>query len=222
MPEVNELMEEVLESIWYQKEDGTNSIQELLSSKEMVEVGVNSETLQAMESAGLVTISGDTVIYTAEGETLGELIIRRHRLAERLLSDILDVREEAVLEEHACSFEHTLSPVVADSICTLLGHPPSCPHGLPIPRGACCEKAAHEIKPLVISLRELPVGQSAKVVFIAPKTYKRLERLGSMGLVPGSMIKLSQKKPSFVVSIGQTTLAIEADIAADIHVKRVE
>ncbi|VAV84373.1 hypothetical protein MNBD_DELTA01-563, partial [hydrothermal vent metagenome] len=58
------------------------------------------------------------------------------------------------------------------------------------------------------------------VSFIVPKTSKRLEKLGSMGLVPGSIVKLNQKKPAFVIQLGQTTLALEADIVEDIFVRR--
>ena len=71
-------------------------------------------------------------------------------------------------------------------------------------------------------LDEVEAGQYARVVFIAPKTYMRLEKLGSMGLVPGSVLKLTQKRPSFVIEIGSTTLALDPDIAKEIFVKKAE
>ncbi len=68
-------------------------------------------------------------------------LIRRHRLAERLFTECLGMRNEAEIERQACKFEHILSPEVTDKICTVLGHPTSCPHGAPIPPGACCAAA---------------------------------------------------------------------------------
>ncbi|MBI4949650.1 MAG: hypothetical protein HY955_05840, partial [Deltaproteobacteria bacterium] len=65
-------------------------------------------TLETMHRGGLVVISGDTVTLTPEGEKLAEGAIRRHRLAERLLTEVLAVEEENI-EKNACSFEHTLS-----------------------------------------------------------------------------------------------------------------
>ena len=63
---------------------------------------------------------------------------RAHRLAERLFTDVLSLRDEEAVESNACQFEHILSPELTDRICTFLGHPETCPHGSPIPRGKCC------------------------------------------------------------------------------------
>ena len=65
-------------------------------------------------------------------------IIRRHRLAERLFTDSLAMDSESEIEQQACKFEHILSPEATDKICAFLGHPRTCPHGAPIPPGACC------------------------------------------------------------------------------------
>ncbi len=67
-------------------------------------------------------------------------VIRRHRLAEQLFTQTLNVQNEHEIEEQACKFEHILSPEVTDRICSFLGHPESCPHGSPIPPGPCCLK----------------------------------------------------------------------------------
>src|SRR5947208_16599006 len=70
-------------------------------------------------------------------------IIRRRRLAERLFTDSLALDSETEIEQQACKFEHILSPKATDKICTFLGHPRTCPHGAPIPPGACCGKELH-------------------------------------------------------------------------------
>jgi putative ABC transport system ATP-binding protein len=78
------------------------------------------------------------VELTARGRERAASIIRRHRLAERLFTDSLAMDSESEIEQQACKFEHILSPEATDKICTFLGHPRTCPHGAPIPRGECC------------------------------------------------------------------------------------
>ena len=81
------------------------------------------------------------VDFTAAGRQRAMDVIRRHRLAERLFTQTLQVESEEEIEQQACKFEHILSPEVTERICSFLGHPGTCPHGSPIPAGACCEKA---------------------------------------------------------------------------------
>lgn len=211
--------EELLEFIWTEREQGSNSIDALLKIDEVKNSGATVDSLIKMQTDGLIKVDRNTVTLTDKGDKQAEKIVRRHRLAERLLSDVLDI-DESTLDLHACNFEHSISVEVAESICTLLGHPPSCPHGHPIPKGACCVKTSSLIKPLVMPLTELAVGSEGRVSFIVPKTSKRLEKLGSLGLVPGSTVKLIQKKPAYVIQLGQTTLALDVDIVEDIFVKR--
>ncbi len=78
------------------------------------------------------------VEFTPKGEQRAADVIRRHRLAERLFTETLHVEDECEIEEQACKFEHILSPGATEKICTLLGHPQTCPHGSPIPAGDCC------------------------------------------------------------------------------------
>ena len=213
-------VDEVLEFVWSQRELGSSSVSELLGIEEVAEEA-DINTLQKMMSAGLVTMTGDTITLTKEGERLAEAAIRRHRLAERLLTEVLALPEDD-LEKNACSFEHTLSHEVTDSICTLLGHPPTCPHGLPIPRGACCKRSKDELKPIVQQLTVLDVGERGRIIFIASNSHMRLDKLGSLGIVPGSTVKVHQKRPAFVIQLGETTLALDPEIIKEIYVKKIE
>jgi DtxR family Mn-dependent transcriptional regulator len=213
-------VDEVLEFIWSQRELGSSSVKELLMIDEVAEEA-DINTLQKMMSGGLVTITGDTITLSKEGERLAEGAIRRHRLAERLLTEVIALSEDD-LEKNACSFEHTLSPEVTDSICTLLGHPPTCPHGLPIPRGACCKRSKDELKPIVQQLSVLDVGDRGRIIFIASNSHMRLDKLGTLGIVPGSTVKVHQKRPAFVIMLGETTLALDAEIIKEIYVKKIE
>src|SRR5690242_14200675 len=81
------------------------------------------------------------VEFTPAGRQRAADVIRRHRLAERLFTQTLQVQNEDEIEQQACKFEHILSPEVTDKICSFLGHPETCPHGSLIPAGECCEKA---------------------------------------------------------------------------------
>jgi hypothetical protein len=80
----------------------------------------------------------DVIYFTEKGRRRAEDVIRRHRLAEVLFIKTFHVADEAEVEEQACKFEHILSAEATDRICTFLGHPLTCPHGSPIPRGTCC------------------------------------------------------------------------------------
>jgi putative ABC transport system ATP-binding protein len=90
------------------------------------------------------------VELTQRGRERAGSIIRRHRLAERLFTDSLAMDSESEIEQQACKFEHILSPEATDKICTFLGHPRTCPHGAPIPPGACCGRSA-EYVPAAVS-----------------------------------------------------------------------
>ncbi|HWW51814.1 MAG TPA: iron dependent repressor, metal binding and dimerization domain protein [Verrucomicrobiae bacterium] len=76
---------------------------------------------------------------TARGENRARDIVRRRRLAERLLTDTFLIPDSEA-DSHACKFEHIISPELDQRICTFLGHPQTCPHGNPIPAGRCCPR----------------------------------------------------------------------------------
>jgi putative ABC transport system ATP-binding protein len=95
----------------------------------------------ALKPNGTSTGDGTWIVeLTDRGRKKAADIIRRHRLAERLFTDSLALDSETEIEQQACKFEHILSPEATDKICTFLGHPRTCPHGAPIPPGACCAK----------------------------------------------------------------------------------
>ena len=96
----------------------------------------------------------DVLYFTEKGRKRAEDVIRRHRLAERLFMQTFQVSDEQEVEEQACKFEHILSAEATDRICTFLGHPETCPHGSPIPRGACCIAAS--------AVRKLEITSTAR------------------------------------------------------------
>lgn len=210
-------VDELLELIWTLREQGVSDLNHLLETTQDIEA---RSVLRLMIRDGLFDVEGDRVVLKERGEDKARELIRRHRLTERLFSDIFEMSLEEA-EEEACRLEHILSPSATDSVCTFLGHPPTCSHGKPIPRGECCTKFRKEGKPFVIPLEELGLGEQGRIVFIAPRSHQRLDRLSTLGIVPGSILRMHQKNPSYVLQIGETTLALDREIVRDIYVKKV-
>lgn len=211
----SKLRDEILESLWVLRETGSNCYEDVIRN---VDDNDAADVIRKMEKAGYIIIAEDRIEFSAKGEERARDLTRRHRLAERLFHDVLDVGMKES-EETACEIEHFLSPSVTDSVCSFLGHPPTCPHGKPIPRGDCCLKYKSDFRPLVMQLKEMEVGSKGRIVFIRPSESSRLERLASMSIVPGSIIRLKQKRPSIVLEIDETTLAVDKLIAEEIYVK---
>jgi len=207
--------DEILELLWTLRENGRHTLADLLhaTAEEAPEA-----LLEELRRCGQIAVSGDEIRMTPTGEARARGIIRRHRLAEVLLQNLFEL-ESQQLESSACQFEHILSEPVTESVCTFLGHPPQCPHGRPIPRGDCCDRIRMDVRPLVTRLSDASLGAAVRIVFITPKSKKRLEKLSSLGIVPGSSVRLMQRNPSHVLQIGQTTVAVDKDITDEIFVK---
>lgn len=214
----DQLIDELLEIVWLLKEEENNTYDSLLKSQH--KKGLVIKALEEAVKRELVKKEGNKIDFTPEGESQAKEIIRRHRLAERLFSEVFGLKESDY-ESTACSFEHILEPEVTESICTFLGHPPTCPHGKPIPKGQCCLRNHKEMKPLVVPLTELGLGEKGGIVFITPKYHSRLDRLNILGVCPGQVIHLHQKSPSFVIKVDETEIALDKEIAKEIYVKKV-
>jgi len=210
--------EEILELIWTIDEENGEVERNSLIKK--IPLPSAEQILNSLIQEDYVIISDSKVALTKKGLANARLVIRRHRLAERLLNDVLDVKEDA-MDSSACKFEHILDEEVTTSICTLLGHPVTCPHGKTIPAGECCEKANKEIRPVVMPLSDLKSGDEAKIAYIVTKYHGRLDRLSSMGLLPGVKIHLHQRQPTYVIQMGETQIALDTAIARDIYVRLI-
>lgn len=211
-------LDEILELIWTIEEENKKVNKDLLLKR--IKFPEAESKLNTLIQEGYVKITNTDVDLTKKGRAGARLIIRRHRLAERLLNDVLEVKEET-MDSSACEFEHFLDEEVTTSICTLLGHPVSCPHGRAIPPGDCCEKASREIRPVVMPLTDLKSGDKAKVSYIVTKHHERLDKLSSMGLLPGVQIRLHQRQPTYIIQMGETQIALDTAIARDIYVRLV-
>jgi DtxR family Mn-dependent transcriptional regulator len=214
--QISDDAEEILEELWtviVEKKD-------ILTLKAL-NVEKDDEKIKELLELGLIELMGDEIKLTVTGKDEARGTIRRHRLAERLLADILDTKESHI-EEMSCKMEHALYKGVDESICTILGHPRVCPHGAPIPKGRCCRKAGWKAEKVVFPLSELVVGQKGKIAYIHSQEPQKLQKLMGMGVMPGMNVTLITRFPSYVFQLGQTQIAVDKDIAQDIYVRVIK
>ncbi|MFC1558907.1 metal-dependent transcriptional regulator, partial [candidate division KSB1 bacterium] len=196
--------EEVLEALWISKEKG-NPI--TCDMTQVAHEHINSEILSILEEDDLISIISNEIHLTEIGEARGRLIIRRHRLAERLMFDVLGMSLDTI-EKNACELEHILAPDLTESICTLLGHPKICPHGHPIPKGQCCQETRNSVENVLMPLDKAEAGKCVKIAYVSSPKHPVLHKLISFGLLPGTTITVHQKSPSFVIQLDNAQLAI--------------
>ncbi len=211
-----ERIDEALELLWLLEEEGRAEINRFRLNSDDPDF---DELLNELTNQKLMAFKDNSVGFTEKGRILAQGLIRRHRLAEQLFTEVFELKENTV-DADACKMEHILSEELTESVCTFLGHPPKCPHGKPIPRGECCKKYKVEVEPLVIRLTDFEIGFSGRIVFIVSSDTLRLNKLSSMGITAGSAVKLLQKMPSFVIQVGETAIAIDPEIAKEIYVKK--
>jgi len=211
-------LEELLEELWTLEEHGSVRRTEVVGGSKVDRV---EQVLDALAQRSWVVVDGERVEMTAAGREVAARQIRRHRLAEFLLSHVLEVADDRLVNRTACVMEHILSPEVTDSVCSFLGHPKACPHGKPIPPGRCCRSFSDTVEPLVQPLDRLAVGSRARIVYIAPREPELLSRLSNLGIAPSATIRLQQKKPAAVIAVGETSLALDPEIASQIYVKKI-
>jgi DtxR family Mn-dependent transcriptional regulator len=123
--------EEYCECIFELREDDLDVIQARIAERLKVSRPAVSEMMKRLESEGLIT-SDSGIRLTASGRQLAETVVRRHRLAERFLTDVLKL-SWAEAHHEAGKWEHVISDSVERAMVDLLGDPTTCPHGNPIP-----------------------------------------------------------------------------------------
>jgi DtxR family Mn-dependent transcriptional regulator len=207
--------DEHMEHLYYMKEDGTNSIAAL---KNAMNEHYDALIIDELALEDMVQLSEDsnTIVLTEKGVGYARKLIRAHRLAERLLYNVLG----GDFESGACEFEHTVTPELVDSICILLGHPKTCPHGSPIPEGQCCRESCRTAQSSIVPLVELKVGQSARIAYINCKSDQQLHKIDNLCIRPGAIITLHQRYPSYVVECENSNIAMDEQIASNICVWR--
>ncbi|OGX07035.1 MAG: hypothetical protein A2Z88_03000 [Omnitrophica WOR_2 bacterium GWA2_47_8] len=202
---LNEEQEMFLESLWCLKERGCDTKSALVSGEGC---GQKEALLQELIERQYLARDKDRVDFTVSGRAYTQQLIRRRRLTEVLLHNVLNLNLSTA-EASACRIEHIINEEVTDSICAFLGHPTQCPHGQPIPRGNCCKKEDSELRPLIEPLKNTAIGKKVRVVFIKSGDHGVLNRLMSLGIHPGALISVRQLRPTVIVSVGETDVALD-------------
>ena len=131
-PERHPAFEEYCECIFELHEDDLDVIQARIAERLQVSRASVSQMIEKMSKAGLVIAESSRITLTVEGQNLAQQVVRRHRLAERFLTDILGL-SWADAHQEAGKWEHVISDDVEVAMNRVLGAPTTCPHGNPIP-----------------------------------------------------------------------------------------
>ena len=211
---LSEKAEEILESLWIKSEEEGRGFADM----ENMVIDASDPAYKELASLALIEIKGGRIYFRPEGKEEGRKTIRRHRLAERLMMDVLNIRGENG-NMKACQFEHLLNEGVDTKVCTMLNHPATCPHGKPIPPGECCEEARKSGDLGVVPLTELKSGQEGDIAYIQTEDGKKMQKLMAMGVLPGNRILLMQAFPSYIFRVGFSEFAIDSAMAREIFVR---
>ncbi|MCZ7383234.1 MAG: metal-dependent transcriptional regulator [Candidatus Methanoperedens sp.] len=209
-------IEEYLESIYkLQQEQHPVSTSRLAEHLKLSPPSV-SEMVKKLAQKGLVNQIEKGVCLTEEGSNIAKKVIRRHRLSERLLTDILGFKWDEVHDE-ACRLEHAISPEMEDRIAESLGNPRTCPHGHPIP-----DKDGVFVKETVRPLSELKAGDKGIIVSVFEEDPKMLQYLASLGLIPDVCVEVEEVAPfggPLIVCVAGSRYALGREVASKIKVK---
>jgi len=212
---ISDHAEEILECLWIATEEEG----EVAAQFERLRIEPNDEALAELVRLAYVEVQGERVRLRREGRAEARMTVRRHRLAERLMMDILDIKD-ASANDRACEFEHLLRHNVDTKICTLLNHPTTCPHGKPIPPGSCCEQARSQGEVGVVALTELKPGERGEIAYLAASDVRKMQKLMSMGVLPGSDLGLIRAYPSYIFRVGNSEFAVDQELAQEIFVRK--
>ncbi len=130
--EFHPAFEEYCEAIWELREDRIDVIQARIAERLEVSRPAVSEMIRRLDQEGLIELTGSSIDLTDNGRSLAERVVRRHRLAERFLTDVLGLSWSDAHDE-AGKWEHVISEPVEEALSRVLGEPTTCPHGNPIP-----------------------------------------------------------------------------------------
>lgn len=213
---LSEKAEEILEAMWIAiEEEGADFVE-----VEKIGIDPSDQSYKELTANTLVEVKEGHVYFRQYGREEGRKTIRRHRLAERLIMDVLSIRGEEG-DVKACEFEHLLKEGVDAKVCTMLNHPSTCPHGKPIPPGDCCTEAKKSGDLGVLPLTEFKSNEEVEIAFIQTDDSKKMQKLMAMGVLPGNRILVLQTFPSYIFRIGFSEFAIDTYMAREIFARRI-
>ena len=199
-PEYHPAFEEYCETIFELDEDGVDVIQARIVERLQVSRPAVSEMIKKMGEADLIYFHGTKIHLTEDGKNLANQVVRRHRLAERFLTDVLGL-SWAEAHHEAGRWEHVISPSVEDAFLRILEDPTTCPHGNPIPG------TDYQMPEGASALSDIGVGNKFIVERIPEELEFQpglLEFLEESNLIPGENGKVTAVSPD-----GTTTVEVK-------------
>jgi DtxR family Mn-dependent transcriptional regulator len=186
-----------------------------------------SQTVARMERDGLLTVEGDRHLeLTDDGNRLATRVMRKHRLAERLLTDVIGLDWELVHAE-ACRWEHVMSETVERRLVELLGHPTESPYGNPIPGLDELGESgqADEFMDGMVSLAEVTGRSGDRASVRVRRISEELQKdetlmstLRRIGALPDKIVGVTATVDGVLVGSGGEAAEIDLDSAAHIFV----
>ncbi len=210
-------VEQYLETILELEESGIVPMRARLVERLGVTAPAVSETVKRLEREGYLTLDDERVLHLSdEGRAYATAVLRRHRLAELLLVDVLKVPWSQVHEE-ACRLEHAISDNLETHLVQLLGDPGMCPHGNPIPGSANIVDHG-PLQPLA----HVPSGSSAVVRRIDEHLQTRLHHMRTLeasAVLPGRTVVVSSNDGDMVVvDVEGVAVTLPLDVANELYV----
>jgi DtxR family Mn-dependent transcriptional regulator len=188
-----------------------------------------SQTVARMERDGLVHVAGDRHLeFTDEGRVLATRVMRKHRLAECLLVDVIGLEWEQVHAE-ACRWEHVMSEAVERRVLELLHHPTESPYGNPIP-GLAELGETGDANPFLdegmVSLADLPAGPEGMTVIVRrigepiQTDAQLMYTLRRAGVQPGAVVSVTASAGGALIGSGGEAAELSAEVASHVFVAK--
>ncbi|MDP8937724.1 MAG: metal-dependent transcriptional regulator [Actinomycetota bacterium] len=211
-------LEEYLEAIWELEEEGIPVIQARLAEHLGHSAPSVSEMTRRLRADGYITVKGRFLTLTDKGRERAVSVVRKHRLAERLLTDVIGIAWHKTHVE-ACRWEHVISDEVEERLVVLLGNPPTCPHGNPIPGAGGPERD-------LSALADSEPGDQVRLERVTEQVEVDLDALmylDSHGFIPGADAEVRSKAPdgTLTLDLDEGSIALGPALASQLYVARV-
>ena len=211
-------VEQYLETVLELEEAGIVPMRARIVERLGVSAPAVSETVKRLEREGYLTLDADRVLHLTEtGRAYATSMLRKHRLAEVLLVEVLKVPWPQVHEE-ACRLEHAISDSLERHLVTLLDDPGTCPHGSPIPGS----RNAPADAPRLQSLSAVPAGGSCVVRRIdehLQTLVPRMQELEDAGLMPGTHVVVADSEDGRVhLQVSGRSVDLDSTVADEVYV----
>lgn len=208
-------LEEYLETVLELDEDDVVVTQARLADRLGHSAPTVSQMVRRLEGEGYLSISNRVLSLTPKGRSRAEAVVRKHRLAERLLTDVIGLAWDKAHEE-AGRWEHVISDEVEALLVRLLGNPATCPHGNPIP-GVLADR------PDLAALAGCHPGDQVRLERVTEKVevdQDALSYLASHGFTPGTDARVRTKAPdgTIVLDLDRGSIAVGAVLSSQLYV----